>query len=151
MRYDSRSLSSMAGLIGQQLRIYFNVKDIRHLHAFFMDGSELGVLTAARPWCFSPHSLRVRQEIFSLIRQRKLACREGSDPVSAWFAYKKEQARRHTRDANDLARMLTDRAKAHEPGAVVGSGEGAAATVSVRPTAQQRSPPAPWLTAIFTY
>ncbi|WP_243860181.1 MULTISPECIES: hypothetical protein [Burkholderia] len=152
VRYDSRLLSSMAGLIGQQLRIYFNVKDIRHLHAFFMDGSELGVLTAARPWCFSPHSLRVRQEIFSLIRQRKLACREGSDPVAAWFAYKKEQARRHTRDANDLARMLTDRAKAHELAATVGPGEGSAATVSALPATQRRvALPTPWLTAIFTY
>lgn len=152
VRYDSRLLSSMAGLIGQQLRIYFNVKDIRHLHAFFMDGSELGVLTAARPWCFSPHSLRVRQEIFSLIRQRKLACREGSDPVAAWFAYKKEQARRHTRDANDLARMLTERAKAHEPVvAPNGPDEQAPATVTARLSAERRTLPMPWLTTIFTY
>lgn len=151
VRYDSQLLSSIAGLIGQQLRIYFNVKDVRHLHAFFMDGSELGVLTAARPWCFSPHSLRARQEIFSLIRQRKLACREGSDPVAAWFAYKKDQARRHTRDANDLARMLTDRAKAHEPAAGAGTGEAKTATVSTRSTGPRRALPAPWLTTIFTY
>jgi transposase InsO family protein len=113
VRYDSRLLSGMTGLIGQQIRVYFNVKDVRHLHAFFMNGAELGVLTAARPWCFTPHSLRVRQEIFALMRQRKLAWREGDDPVGAWFAWKKEQARKHAREANDLARMLTDRAKAH--------------------------------------
>ncbi|WP_232459077.1 hypothetical protein [Burkholderia ubonensis] len=152
VRYDSRLLSSMAGLIEKQLRIYFNVKDIRHLHAFFMGGPELGVLTAARPWCFSPHSLRVRQEIFSLIRQRKLACREGSDPVAAWFAYKKERARRHTRDANDLARMLTELANAHEPAeAVNGTDEGLPATVSATPTVERRELPTPWLTTIFTY
>ncbi len=67
VRYDSRVLSGIAGLIGTRLRIYFNGKDIRHLHAFHTDGSELGVLTATRPLCFTPHSLRVRQEIFSLI------------------------------------------------------------------------------------
>ncbi|MBN3808541.1 hypothetical protein G3N97_05425 [Paraburkholderia sp. Ac-20347] len=157
VRYDSRLLSGMTGLIGRQLRIYFNVKDIRHLHAFFMNGPELGVLTASRPWCFTPHSLRVRQEIFSLMRQRKLAWREGDDPVGVWFAWKREQARRHTRDANDLARMLADRAKAHtvpngthaepvvEPAAdpnVAGSREAGAVSAGE---------PAPWLTKIITY
>lgn len=153
VRYDSRVLSGIAGLIGKQLRIYFNVKDIRHLHAFHMDGSELGVLTAARPWCFTPHSLRVRQEIFSLIHQRKLAVREGSDPVGAWFAYKKEQARTHTRDANDLARMLTDRAKSHQglTAADAESGASVASEMRVAETLAKKTPPSPWLTQIFTF
>ncbi|MCX4159288.1 MULTISPECIES: integrase core domain-containing protein [Paraburkholderia] len=34
VRYTSSILSSNASLIGQQLRIYFNVKDIRHVHPF---------------------------------------------------------------------------------------------------------------------
>ncbi|MGF6870673.1 hypothetical protein [Paraburkholderia sp. MM5477-R1] len=154
VRYDSRVLSGIAGLIGKQLRIYFNVKDIRHLHAFHMDGSELGVLTAAQPWCFTPHSLRVRQEIFSLIHQRKLAVREGSDPVSAWFVYKKNQARSHTRDANDLARMLSDRAKLHQG---LPAPDVADASAAVTREAQTAEPPAktaprpPWLTQIFTF
>ncbi|WP_232455806.1 hypothetical protein [Burkholderia ubonensis] len=154
VRYDSRALSGIAGLIGQQLRIYFNVKDIRHLHAFHMDGSELGVLTAARPWCFTPHSLRVRQEIFSLIHQRKLAVREGSDPVGVWFAYKKEQARSHTRDANDLARMLTDRARSNQGSPAPDVTDAAAAVTSETPVvgipAKTTSSP-PWLTRIFTF
>ncbi|MFM0204944.1 hypothetical protein PQR53_34560 [Paraburkholderia fungorum] len=154
VRYDSRVLSGIAGLIGKQLRIYFNVKDIRHLHAFHMDGSELGVLTAARPWCFTPHSLRVRQEIFSLIHQRKLSVREGSDPVGAWFAYKKEQARSHTRDANDLARMLTDRAKSHQALPPPDVAHAAPAVKSEAPAAEtpvRKTPDAPWLTQIFTF
>ncbi|OBR54062.1 hypothetical protein [Paraburkholderia tropica] len=157
VRYDSRLLSGMTGMIGQQLRIYFNAKDIRHLHAFFMNGAELGVLTASRPWCFTPHSLRVRQEIFSLMRQRKLAWREGEDPVGVWYAWKRDQARRHTRDANDLARMLADRAKAHtvpkgvpvEPAV-----EPVGAPNVVRPSKAgpvSAAQPAPWLTKIFTY
>ncbi|MGF6265330.1 putative transposase [Paraburkholderia youngii] len=155
VRYDNGLLSGMTGLIGQQLRVYFNVKDLRHLHAFFMNGAELGVLTAARPWCFTPHSLRIRQEIFSLIRQRKLAWREGEDPVGAWFAWKKEQARQHARDANDLARMLTDRAKAHT------TAQGTAGAMEAPPSAPNvvrlptpvpaREEPVPWLTKIITY
>jgi hypothetical protein len=153
VRYDSRVLSGIAGLIGKQLRIYFNVKDIRHLHAFHMDGSELGVLTAARPWCFTPHSLRVRQEIFSLIHQRKLSVREGGDPVGAWFAYKKVQARSHTRDANDLARMLTDRAKSHQvpPPDVAHAAPVVKREVPAAETPARKAPDAPWLTQIFTF
>ncbi|WP_232461928.1 hypothetical protein [Burkholderia ubonensis] len=52
VRYGSRVLSGIAGRIGQQLRIYFNVKGIRHLHAFHMNGSELGVLTRGTPLVF---------------------------------------------------------------------------------------------------
>jgi len=156
VRYDSRLLSGMTGLIGQQLRLYFNVKDIRHLHAFFMNGAELGVLTAARPWCFTPHSLRIGQEIFSLIRQRKLACREGEDPVGVWFAWKREQARRHARDANDLARMLADRAKGHtltkDGTAEVAQKTEASSIVPIKSaTPASGADPAPWLTKIFTY
>lgn len=157
VRYDSQLLSGMTGLIGQQLRIYFNVKDIRHLHAFFMNGTELGVLTAVRPWCFTPHSLRIRQEIFSLMRQRKLAWREGDDPVGVWFTWKRDQARRHTRGANDLARMLADRAKAHTEPKVVPV-EATAEPVTAPNVVRLRKaesvsagPPAPWLTKIFTY
>lgn len=117
-----------------------------------MDGSELGVLSAARPWCFTPHSLPVQQGIFSLIHQRKLALREGSDPVGAWFAYKKEQARSHTRDANDLARMLTDRAKSHEG---LPAPEARQVTAVASDASRMESPtkdvPPPWLTQIFTF
>jgi len=152
VRYDNSLLSGIAGMIGQQLRVYFNVKDVRHLHAFFMDGSELGVLTAARPWCFASHSLRVRQEIYSLIRQKKLACREGCDPVAAWFAYKKERAARHTRDANDIAQMLADRAKVHESALTLAANR--AAVPAERPASHpsiDEGSSVPWLTKIFTY
>lgn len=154
VRYTGSILSSNASLIGQQLRIYFNVKDIRHVHAFFMDGSELGVLTAVRPWCFSQHSLRVRQEIFRLIHQRKITYRDGEDPVEAWFAYKKTEAARHQRSANDLARMLTDRAKSHEsPPAVPGRMSPQAQSQPATRAATQPGSPRPSirLTRIFTF
>ncbi|MDR3099274.1 MAG: hypothetical protein LBV73_19650 [Paraburkholderia sp.] len=154
-RYDNGLLSGMTGLIGQQLRVYFNVKDLRQLHAFFMSGAELGVLTAARPWCFTPHSLRVRQEIYSLLRQRKLAWRDGEDPVGAWFAWKKEQAGQHTRAANDLARMLADRADAHSKTngttATMESSTVASNVVRLPTPASAQVEPGPWLTKIITY
>lgn len=52
--YDSRVLSGIAGSIGEQLRIYFNVKDIRYLHVFNMDGSELGGAAKYLDWFMLP-------------------------------------------------------------------------------------------------
>lgn len=105
VRYSSDVLSSNAALAGKMLRIYFDVRDIRVLRAFFEDGSELGILTASRPWCYTPHSLRVRQEILKLKREGKLLYRDGDDPVEAWVKHKHTQSRNNKRAANDLAKM----------------------------------------------
>lgn len=71
---------------------------------FFEDGSELGVLTAANPWCYTPHSLRVRQEIFRLKVLGKLRYKDGDDPIEAWVKYKRRQSADNKRARNDLAR-----------------------------------------------
>lgn len=109
VRYTSPILSSSPALIGKRLRVYFDVRDIRTVKAFFDDGTELGVLTAARPWCYTPHSLRVRQEIFRLKRTGKLHYREGEDPVECWAKYKLRQARTSKRAATDLAKANANR------------------------------------------
>jgi putative transposase len=109
VRYTNDILSSSPALIGKKLRIYFDVRDIRSVRAFFEDGAELGVLAAARPWCYTPHSLRVRQEIFRLKRKKKLSYREGDDPVEAWEKYKRAQAKTNKRAATDLAKAKMNR------------------------------------------
>jgi len=111
------------------------------------------MLTAVRPWCFSQHSLRVRQEIFKLVHQRKLAYRDGEDPVEAWFAYKKPEAGNHQRSANDLARMLTDRAKSHGvPTTVPSRTSPDEPLLPAETRAQSRNPqPSIRLTRIFTF
>jgi hypothetical protein len=95
VRYTSPLLASSPALIGKKLRIYFDPRDIRVVKAFFSDGTELGVLSAARPWCFTPHSLKVRQEIFKLLAERKLEIREGDNPVEAWTRMR--MAQRHNK------------------------------------------------------
>ncbi|MEC4718400.1 hypothetical protein RY831_04535 [Noviherbaspirillum sp. CPCC 100848] len=109
VRYSSPILSSSSALIGKKLRVYFDVRDIRTVKAFFEDGTELGILTAARPWCYTPHSLRVRQEIFRLKRAGKLQYRDGDDPVECWAKYKRQQARTSKRAATDLAKANSNR------------------------------------------
>ncbi len=84
VRYTNPILASSPALIGKKLRMYFDPRDIRTVKVFFEDGTELGILTAARPWGIPPHSLKVRQEIFRLLAERKLEIREGDNPVEAW-------------------------------------------------------------------
>lgn len=109
VRYSNEILSRSPGLLGRKLRIYFDVRDIRVVKAFFENGEELGVLTASRPWCYTPHSVRVRQEILRLKRQGKLRYREGDDPIEAWEKYKHAQGKTNKRAATDLAKAKSDR------------------------------------------
>lgn len=104
IRYTSPILASNAGLIGRKVRIYYDVRDIRVVKAFFEDGSELGILTAARPWNITPHSLRLRQEIFRLIAEGKLTLQEDECPVTAWARYKWRQIKGKKKAANDIVK-----------------------------------------------
>lgn len=104
VRYTSPVLASNAALIGRKLRIYYDVRDLRAVKAFFEDGTELGVLSAARPWNITPHSLRVRQEIHRLIEERKLDISTDDCPVAAWARYKWKKIKTSKRAANDLAK-----------------------------------------------
>jgi putative transposase len=115
VKYSSDVLSSNPRLIGKKVRIYYDVRDIRFVKAFFEDGSELGVLTAARPWCWTPHSVRVRQDIMRQKRLGKLKYREGDDPVEAWEKLKRSEAKTSKRAATALAKAKKDReALGHE-------------------------------------
>lgn len=119
VKYTSDVLSSSPGLIGKKLRIYFDVRDIRVVKAFFEDGSELGLLRAARPWCYTPHSVRVRREIMRLKRLGKLKYREGDDPVEAWEKLKRGEGKTSKRAATALAKAKQDREALHGgPGSV---------------------------------
>ena len=107
VRYTSNTLSNGVNLIGNKVRIYFDVRDIRTVKAFFEDGAELGILTAAAPWCYTPHSLRVRSEISRLKRLGKLNYKDGDDPIEAWEKFKRSVAKKDKRAATDLAKALT--------------------------------------------
>lgn len=101
VRYTSPILAGSPARIGKKgkkgkkPRIYYEPPDIRVVKAFFSDGTELGALSAGRPWCFTPHSLKVRQEIFKLLAERKLEIREGDNPVEAWTRMR--MAQRHNK------------------------------------------------------
>jgi len=92
VRYSSRLLQQAPDLIGGTLRVFVDPQDLRVVHAYLPDGSEFGPLSAARPWHRTPHSLRLRQEILRLRRQRKLHFTPAEDPVQAFLQSRRQQA-----------------------------------------------------------
>jgi hypothetical protein len=67
-------------------------------------GAEFGTLTASRPWHLSQHSVRLRQEIMRLRRQRKLHFGEGDDPVRVFLDFKRKQrSKQRGRDGHRTA------------------------------------------------
>ena len=91
VRYSSRLLQQATDLIGKPMRVHFDTQDLRVVHAYLPGGAEFGPLTAARPWHQTQHSLRLRQEILRLRRQRKLHFTESDDPVRAFLNFKRKQ------------------------------------------------------------
>jgi putative transposase len=104
--YTSDVLRNKAHLRGQRIRVYFNIQDIRQLHAYAGDGAELGVLVAPRAWNRTAHSLRQRQEIKRLVRLGKLRYRPDEDAIEAYAAYKRRLAPRSKKAATSLAELM---------------------------------------------
>lgn len=108
-RYSSDVLSRNTALIGKPLRLYFDIKDLRRVRAYFENGEELGYLMANRPWCFTPHSLRTRKEILKLRALGKLRYRDGDDAVEAYYKYKHTEASHSKQAVRDLAKRRRGR------------------------------------------
>jgi putative transposase len=91
VRYSSRLLQTATDLMGKSLRIFIDPQDLRVVHAYLETGAEFGPLAASRPWHLTQHSVRLRQEIMRLRRQRKLQFSEGDDPVRVFLDFKRKQ------------------------------------------------------------
>jgi putative transposase len=103
VRYSCDILGARPELVGRKLRIYFIARDIRRIHAFFEDGSELGILVASRQWRITPHSLRVRKEILRLHRLKLLKYDDADNPVEAYVKFKRSESKHNKRAGNALA------------------------------------------------
>lgn len=113
--YTSNILRRRKELVGEKLTLYYVTKDIRHVKAFFSDGTELGVLIAKAPWNKTAHSIEMRRGIFRLIRLGKISSHEGSDPVEAYINLKREEAKKSRKSASALARAnATAKEKEHK-------------------------------------
>lgn len=109
VRYTSEQLARSSNLIGKQLRVYFDAKDLRTLRAFTEDGQPLQDLSASGPWRHEPHSLRMRQEVFKAKRNKQLEFVTGESPIDAFVKLRRAKAPKSRRAASDLARIQRER------------------------------------------
>lgn len=114
VKYTSDVLKNSPGLVGQRVNAYYDRSDIRTLTVFFENGEELGILTAAKQWSLTKHSVRLRREIMRLVRRNKLKCGLEDDAVRVFLKYKKASSRRSKKDALAVAKTQ----KMIEPSAV---------------------------------
>lgn len=105
LRYTSSVLRRQKELVGQKLTLHYVDNDIRTVAAYLSDGSELGTLTAPRPWDLSPHSLETRTEIMREVKQGKLKLRLSDDPIRIYSNYKRELAKNNKREATIFHRV----------------------------------------------
>jgi putative transposase len=59
-----------------------------------------------------PHSLRLRQQVFAAKRKRQHEVGEGENPIEAFLALRRKEARKRRRAASDLAQVQQERATA---------------------------------------
>lgn len=104
VRYTSDILAQRPELVGKTVRIYYMARDIRRIHAFFEDGAELGILVASRQWRTTPHSIRLRKEIFRLQRLGSIHWGANDDPIEVFMRYKRVEAKQSKRAANSVAK-----------------------------------------------
>ena len=105
VRYTSRGLVAAPHLIGKQLRIYYDIEDVRTLRAFLADGTELGELMAGGLWSTTPHSLDLRKRIFRAKRLRQLKFDVADDPVDIYLRYKRGRSKQSRRAASEIAEI----------------------------------------------
>lgn len=68
-------------------------------------------LLASGPWRDHAHSLWLRRAFFKAKRERQLDFAEGDDPIEAFLALRRKEARRSKRAASDVARVQHERAR----------------------------------------
>ncbi|NMM19800.1 MAG: transposase [Rhodoferax sp.] len=149
VRYTCDILGSRPELIGRKLRIYFMARDIRKIHAFFEDGSELGILVASRQWRITPHSLRLRKEILRMHRLKLLKYDDADNPVEAYVKFKRAEAKQKKHAGNALAGVRAGinaaaSATAHGDG-IFGSAEEPKSTISDAQVSMPKKTKAPAL------
>ena len=111
VRYTSAQLSKRPALVGQQLRVHPDPQDLRQLVVATTSGEILEPLLASGPWRDHAHSLWLRQAFFKAKRQRQLDFADGDDPIEAFLAHRRKEARRSKRAASDIARVQHERAR----------------------------------------
>ena len=104
VRYTSPELAGTGALLGEELRVYYNVEDLRTVRAFLASGTELGILKAQGAWGEVRHDLKLRREIMKLRGRRRREVTH--DFIETFVEAKKLKAKRSRRGATEVARTI---------------------------------------------
>ncbi|MFZ6676200.1 hypothetical protein [Undibacterium sp. Xuan67W] len=116
VHYTSPVLADNGLLLGMRLLVHIDEDDMRQVHVFLEDGSDLGILTALGKWSLTKHSRKTRRAINSLMSLRILVISQLDDPVQIYMQYlstpkktsKKNQPQLTARQATDASRVASE-------------------------------------------
>lgn len=103
--YRNDILARMPDLIGTKLTLLININDLRMIKAYLPDGSEFGILTAKGKWALKPHTLKMRQEINKLKRNKEIHLSMYDDPIEVYHQYLTSKATESKPVRNKLAKL----------------------------------------------
>lgn len=128
-RYSNEVLERTTGLMKTQIRVYMNPDDMREAWAYLPNGAELGRLNVLSGWCYTRHTLRLRQHILRLRRRGKLKFSDEQDPVAVHANAQRGKKRQSRKEATQTAQVA----------AVTQSADPSVATnVAASPTTKRR-------------
>lgn len=103
-QYEGVALNS-ARLINEKVSVVLDIRDIRELQVFTLNGKSLGRVIVQGTWNRFPHSVSMRKRIRRLVREHVLSAK---DPLGGFYDYM--MAHRHLpRDALTLVEMSQKR------------------------------------------
>lgn len=105
VEYRSDVLSNNFKLVGTTLTILSNIDDLRVLHAFLPDGSELGILKAKGKWGIRKHSLRERKAINKLRNNKEIYISNNVDPIDVYYTHLNEKSKNSKDHRTKLANL----------------------------------------------
>lgn len=103
--YRNDVLSKTPHLIGVKLTLLININDLRMIKAYLPDGSEFGILTAKGKWSLKPHTLKMRQEINKLKRNKDIYISMYDDPIEVYHQFLLSKSIERKSSRNKLATL----------------------------------------------
>jgi putative transposase len=109
-RYTNEVLARSPDLIGTELTLVVDTRDLRTLMAFLPNGAELGVLGAMGKWAQTPHSLTTRKASNSrrVLKVQHNADPSNVDPVHALMEDLSQEAQTSKRAAAKYEQIRKD-------------------------------------------
>jgi len=139
VRYGSTLLQNRFDLVKHALWLHYDSDDLRVVHLFNVDSTELGPVRASGRWGLIPHDIRIRNMFMKLLDAAQLSTMPQDCPVMALLAHLQNGAPKDKRIALNYAYVM-EYLQRHIGGAEVAALQTDAMLAVV---ADQEAPPIP--------